>query len=197
MQPVSSEVTELLDRWSGGDPQALDELVPLIFDDVRELARRHLAREAPGHTLQPTALVNEAWLRLVGGVEQGWKSRAHFFGAASRAIRRVLVDHARARRRAKRGGDALKVTLSTQLAGDEVLALDFVALDDALERLGEEYPEERETVELRFFGGLSSPEIAEVMAVSSRTVARRWTFARAWLFRQLREGAEEATAGGS
>ncbi len=189
-----SDVTMLLHAALDGDPQAMNRLMPLVYSEIRALAGRHMNRERRNHTLQPTALVNEAWLRLVGGVEQGWKSRAHFFGAASRAIRRVLVDHARARNRAKRGGDALRVTLSTQLAGDEVVALDFVALDDALERPGEDYPEERETVELRFFGGLNSPEIAEVMDVSSRTVGRRWTFAKAWLFRELREGVDGTAA---
>jgi len=189
------DVTLLLQAIRDGDRGALDELVPLVYDEIRAIARRQLGRERRDHTLQPTALTNEAYLRLVGRTEANWANRAHFFGVASQVIRRVLVEHARARGRDKRGGHALRVTLTEQLVGGGSIDLDFLALDTALEELGEEHPDEKQVVELRFFGGLSIPEAAELLGVSTRTVERRWTFAPAWLFRALRDGEDEGSSG--
>lgn len=189
------DVTILLQAIRDGDRGALEELVPLVYDEIRAIARRHLSRERRDHTLQPTALTNEAYLRLVGRTEANWANRAHFFGVASQVIRRVLVEHARARGRDKRGGNALRVTLSEELVGGSPVDLDFLALDTALEELGAEHPDEKQVVELRFFGGMSVPETAELLGVSTRTVERRWTFARAWLFRKLQDQDEEAAAG--
>ncbi len=188
------DVTILLRAISDGDRGAIEHLIPLVYDEIRAIAGRHMSRERRNHTLQPTALTNEAYLRLVGRTEANWENRAHFFGVASQVIRRVLVEHARARGRDKRGGNALRITLDEDLAGGQGLDLDFLALDGALEELGEEHPEEKQVVELRFFGGMSVPETAKVLDVSSRTVERRWTFARAWLFRKLR-GREGTSSG--
>jgi RNA polymerase sigma factor (TIGR02999 family) len=192
---VQRDVTVLLQAIRKGDPDAMDRLMPLVYPEIRKLAARHMDRERRNHTLQPTALVNEAYLRLVDRREASWESRAHFLGAASQVIRRVLVEHARARNREKRGGGALRVTLAEEPAGGASVDLDVLALDQALDRLGEEHPAERQAVELRFFGGLSIPEAAEVLGVSTRTVERRWTFARAWLFRELRDGSEAPSKG--
>lgn len=188
------DVTILLRQISDGDRAALDRLIPLVYDEIRAIASRHMSRERRDHTLQPTALINEAYLRLVDRRDPSWENRAHFLGVASQVIRRVLVEHARFRGREKRGGRVLKVTLSEELAGGPARDLDFLVLDGALDELGEEYPEEKQVVELRFFGGMSVSEAAEMLDVSPRTVERRWTFARAWLFRQLRDG-ERAGAG--
>jgi RNA polymerase sigma factor (TIGR02999 family) len=159
--------------------------LPLVYDEMRAVAARHLRGERPDHTLQPTALVHEAYLRLAQRRSTDWESRAHFLGVASQAIRRVLVEHARARRRDKRGGGRLRVTLSDEMALGRGPDLDVLALDEALTRLGEEDPTDQRVVELRFFGGLSVKETAKVLGVVERTVHRRWTFARAWLFREL------------
>jgi RNA polymerase sigma factor (TIGR02999 family) len=192
----NDDVTMLLRAIGEGDREALDRLIPLVYPELRALAARQMNRERKDHTLQPTALVNEAYLRLVDRREPSWESRAHFLGAASQVIRRVLVEHARARKREKRGGDALKVTLSDDPAGDGGFDLDLLALDEALDHLGEEHPDERRAVELRYFGGLSVPEAAKVLGVSTRTVERHWTFARAWLFRELGRGAGSNPGGG-
>ncbi len=163
----------------------MDRLLPLLYQEIREIAACHMSRERRDHTLQPTALVHEAYLRLVDRKQSSWENRAHFLGAASQVIRRVLVEHARARKRVKRGGGMFLVTLPRELAGGEMADLDLIALDRALERLGKEDPDERAVVELRFFGGMSVPEIAKALNTSTRTVERRWTFAKAWLFREL------------
>jgi RNA polymerase sigma factor (TIGR02999 family) len=189
------DVTALLRALNDGDRDAMDRLIPLLYQEIREIAAHHMGMERRDHTLQPTALVNEAYLRLAGSKTSNWESRAHFLGAASRVIRRVLVEHARSRNRLKRGGGQQLVTLPREIAGDEGIDLDLLALDRALQRLGEEDPEEKEVVELRFFGGMSVPEIARVLGVSPRTVERRWSYARAWLFREL-EGVEPHGRGG-
>ena len=186
MSHAPEEITEMLVRWSGGDRDALDRLMPIIYDELRRIAGRHFRRERADNTLQPTALVNEVYLQLVdqGGVS--WQSRAHFFGIAARIMRQVLVDRARARNAAKRGGGDYKLDL-TEIsdAPDEGRGLDLLALDQALERLASFDPQQSRIVELKFFGSLSIEETAEVMGVSPATVKREWALAKSWLFREL------------
>jgi len=184
------EVTELLRAWGAGDAEACEALARLVYAELRRQARRALRREEEGHTLQPTALVHEAWLRLDGQLHVRWQSRSQFFAVAARMMRRVLVDHARTRQALKRGGSAAQVTLGTvesELAPpDAVLdAVDLLALDDALHRLGEIDPQKARLVELRYFAGLSIPEAAESLGVSSATIGREWAVARIWLRREL------------
>lgn len=181
----SSDVTTLLGQWSDGDTAALDRLLPLIYADLRQLAASYLRREAPGHTLQSTALVHEAFLRLVDQRNTHWRNRAHFFGIAASMIRRILVDHARQQKAEKRGGNAVHLELDEAMAVADKKAFDIVALDDALARLAELDERQSELIELRFFGGLSIEETAEVMKLSPATVKREWTVARAWLYREL------------
>jgi RNA polymerase sigma factor (TIGR02999 family) len=180
-------VTELLAAWGGGDPRALDALVPLVYAELRQQARRALRREGAGHTLQPTALVHEAWLRLVDQRHARWESRSQFFGVAAQVMRRVLVDHARTRHAQKRGGGAVQVSLSDAAAvdGGSDADVDVLALDDALSRLAELDPRKARLVELRYFVGLSIPEAAEAMGISQATVGREWAVARLWLRREL------------
>ena len=178
-------ITSLLARAQEGDRQATDELLPLVYEELRELADRFLAAEKRGATLQPTALVHEAYLRLVGSDQAGWENRAHFFGAAARAIRRILVDRARARRAARRGGDRpLRLDTDAPLAGPGP-SLDVLALDEALAKLASVDAQKARVVELRFFGGLSVDETAASLGVSASTVAREWVFARTWLHRAM------------
>jgi RNA polymerase sigma factor (TIGR02999 family) len=179
------DVTALLLAWNNGNPGALDDLMPVVYDELRRLARRHMRLEGPGHTLQTTALVNEAYIRLVDQKRVTWQNRAHFFGIAAQLIRRLLVDHARARHRLKRGGAALKVEWSEQLSPPASRQMDLVALDDALNRLANLEPQKSRIVELRFFGGLSIEETAEALNISQATVKRDWSFARAWLHREM------------
>ncbi|HMN40916.1 MAG TPA: sigma-70 family RNA polymerase sigma factor [Phycisphaerales bacterium] len=192
----SGHMTVLLARAGAGDAKATDELLPLVYDELRVLAAQHLGGERPNHTLQPTALVHEAYLRLLGpdGEQTPWQNRAHFFGAAARAIRRILVDHARARDSLKRGGGAPKVSLdevSIAVADDatgragEAAGVDLLALDKALARLAAMDPHKATVVELRFFGGLTVEETARSLGVSESTIAREWQFARVWLHREL------------
>ena len=179
-------VTILLDRAQRGDRTATDELFPLVYDELRGLAAHSLEGERVGHTLQATALVNEAYMRLVGPTDAGWQSRAHFFGAAGRAIRRILTDHARARGRLKRGGPhAARVPLDDALVVGADTVPDMVALDEALERLAALDPQKARVVELRFFAGLSVEETARALGVSESTVARDWRFARVWLHKEV------------
>lgn len=190
--PGSSPVTALLSRAVNGERSATDELFPLVYDELRRLADRHLAAERPGQTLQPTALVHEAYLRLVGPSDVGWESRAHFFGAASHAIRRILVDRARARRRARRGHGVRPLPLES--AGTLVApgpSLDLLALDEALGELSAIDALKGRVVELRFFGGLTVAETASTLGVSQSTVAREWRFSRAWLHRAMGHGPSE------
>ncbi len=181
------EITQLLSEWSTGEPEVLARLMPLVLADLRQMAERHFARESPGHTLQPTALVNELYLKLLGSRTVQWQSRAQFFAFAAELMRRILVDHARARQTEKRGGDVVKIALDA--VPDEPLEenLDLIALDEALVSLAAIEPRQSRIVELRFFGGLSVQETAEVLGISSRTVKREWRLARIWLFRQLSE----------
>jgi RNA polymerase sigma factor (TIGR02999 family) len=181
----SEAITSLLARAQEGDRQATDELLPLVYEELRELADRFLAAEKRGATLQPTALVHEAYLRLVGSDQAGWENRAHFFGAAARAIRRILVDQARARRAARRGGGRpLRLDTDAPLAGPEP-SLDVLAIDEALAKLASIDAQKARVVELRFFGGLSVDETAASLGVSASTVAREWVFARTWLHRAM------------
>ena len=179
------EVTQLLHAWRSGDDDALNRLFPLLYDELRAMAAGHLRRERPDHTLQPTALVHEAYLRLLPRKEASVEDRAQFLSVAAQAIRRVLVDHGRGKARAKRGGGQVRVTLTGKVATEGPLDLDILDLDRALERLGEADPIDQKVVELKYFGGLSDAEAAKVLACSERTVRRRWIYARAWLFREL------------
>ena len=179
------QVTQLLVAWGDGDQAARDELMPLVYEELRRLAHKVMSRERPGHTLQTSALLNEAYLRLVDQKNIHWQDRAHFFGIAARLMRQVLVDYARKRGYAKRGGDARRVPLDEAMIVSEERAADVVALDDALKTLAEIDPRQSQIVELRFFGGLSIEETAEVLAVSPGTVMRDWTLAKAWLRRAV------------
>jgi RNA polymerase sigma factor (TIGR02999 family) len=182
----------LLEQWGGGDQQALERLTPLVYAELHRLASRHLRRERPDHTLQSTALVNEAYLKLVGQHSIRWQNRAHFFGIAAQLIRRILVDYARTRLAEKRGSSAPKLSLEDVLESPASRDLDLVALDDALEDLAKIDARQSRVVELRFFAGLSVEETAEVMQMSPATVKREWTVAKAWLFRQIRRQAADA-----
>lgn len=183
--PNPNEVTGLLVRWRSGDREALDSLMPLVYEELRQLARHYLRQERPGHTLQSTALVHEAYVRLLGQDPPQWQNRAHFFGVAARVMRQILVDHARSSRAAKRGGDSLKLTLDEGLVGSKKEDLDLVALDDALNSLAQISPQQSQIVELRFFSGLTIEDTSEVLGISPATVKRHWTAARAWLFREM------------
>ena len=185
MSPSSHIVTQLLQEWSGGDREALDRLLPLVYEELRQQAARHLRRERPGHTLQTTALVHEAYLRLVGQREVRWQNRAHFFAICAQLMRRILTDHARRRLAAKRGGSQLRLTLdeASDSAGEG--GVDILAVDEALTKLSAIDPQQGRVVELRFFSGLSVEETAEVLGVSARTVKRDWSVAKAWLHREI------------
>lgn len=178
------EVTVLLHAVRAGDSEALDRLVPLVYDELRALAQRELYREAPGHTLHATALVHEAYLKLAGGGLPA-TDRAHFLAIASRSMRQLLVDHARRRKAVKRGGDLVRTTLTDAGGRMDFRSEELIALDEALEKLD---PRQRQIVELRFFAGMEEKEIAEVLDVSSRTVRRDWVKARAWLYRYMYPG---------
>jgi RNA polymerase sigma factor (TIGR02999 family) len=184
--PTPEDVTALLIRWGEGDQSAIDRLMPVVYDELRRIAGRHFRRERPGNTLQPTALVNEVYLRLVDQRGVSWQSRAHFFGIAARLMRQVLVDRARSRQAAKRGGADYRLDL-TDISDvpDKSRPLDLLALDQALERLASFDPQQGRIVELKFFGGLSIEETAEVMTTSPATVKREWALAKSWLFREL------------
>ena len=181
-----AEVTTLLHRWADGEPQAMEALMPLVYEELRGIARRYLRREREGHTLETAALVHEAYFRLVDQERVQWGGRSHFYAMAAQSMRRILVDHARGHRYQKRGGGAPKVSLEEAFHLGAERPVDVVALDDALKQLAAEDPDKARLVELRFFGGLSHAEIAEVMAVSLSTVERSWRMARAWLYRALK-----------
>lgn len=182
----SSPVTELLVRWRGGDREALESLMPLVYDELRRLANHYLQRERSDHTLQSTALVHEAYMRLAGENAPQWQNRAHFFGIAARVMRQILVEYARSHSAAKRGGaGACKITLDESLELAQRTDVDVVALDGALNRLSELDPQQSRIVELRFFTGLTIEDTSEVMGLSPATVKRDWTSARAWLHREI------------
>ena len=180
-----SEVTQLLLDWSSGDSAALEKLIPLVYHELKRIARNHMRRERPGHTLLSSDLVNEAYLRLVDYKRMQWQNRAHFLAVAAQAMRRILIEHARERQTAKRGAGAIKVALDEVATIADEKAAELVALDDALKRLAELDPRKTQVVELRYFGGLSIDETAEVLGVSTATVERDWSTARIWLHREI------------
>ncbi len=188
MTPGPEDVTTLLVAWSNGDQTALDKLMPLVYDELRLMARRYMAQQAPGHTLQTTALIHEAFLKLAGHADKHWQNRAHFFGVAAQAMRCVLVDYARAHQYAKRGGGAHALALDEAAVVSTERAAELVALDDALQALARLDPRKARLVELRYFGGLSVDETATVLKVSSETVLRDWRLAKVWLLRELSGG---------
>jgi RNA polymerase sigma factor (TIGR02999 family) len=192
MPKSSKEVTQLLLAWNGGDKDALDRLMPLVYDELRRLARRYMMRESPGHTLQTTALVNEAYMRLVDWKNVHWQNRAHFFGVSAQLMRRILVDFARSRQQLKREGAAHPVSLDEALVVSSERGEDLVALDDALKALAEIDARKSRIVEMRFFGGLSVEETAEVVGIAPITVMREWTKAKAWLYRELNRATTDA-----
>jgi len=183
-----SSVTGLLKAWGGGDHAALEKLVPLVDAELRRLARRYMGGERTGHTLQPTALINEVYLRLIDWGNISWEDRAHFFGLSARLMRRTLVDHARRHRTSKRGGGALTIAFDEVSVPPPEQTADLLAIDDALNTLATQDPRKSQIVELRFFGGLTVEETAAVLKVSPRTVKREWSLARAWLYCQLTQG---------
>jgi RNA polymerase sigma factor (TIGR02999 family) len=179
-------ISVVLEEMKRGDARAADKLLPLVYDEFRALARHYLAQERANHTLQPTALVHEAYMKLVDQTRVDWQGRSHFFAVAAQAMRRILVDHARSRQREKRGGGRARVILDDDVALSPQKDEDVLALDEALQRLAKLDPRQSKVVELRFFGGMSVEEVAQALGVSKRTVEGDWTFARAWLSRELR-----------
>jgi len=184
MAPRLEDVTSLLVASSKGDQEALNQLLPLVYDELRRLADRYLHRERSDHTLQATALVHEAYLRLIDQ-KVSWANRAHFFGVAAEMMRRILIDHARSRQAAKRGSGGIKLSLDDVLEITDERAADLIALDDALKALAEFDPQKARVVELRFFGGLSIEETAAVMGLGTATITRQWRLAKAWLYHEL------------
>ena len=182
---MPDDVTQLLENWSNGDREALEKLMPLVYDELHRLAQLYLRRERSDHTLQSTALVHEAYLRMVDQKNVRWQNRAHFFGVAAQSIRHILVDHARSHLAAKRGAGAAKLSLDEAIGVPEKREVDLLALDRALEGLAALDPQQGRIVELRFFGGLSIEETAEVLHISSATVKRDWVMAKAWLYQNL------------
>ena len=184
MEPVPpAGVTELFIQAENGNREALDEMLPLVYGELRRLANFYLSKERPGHTLQPTALVHEAYLRLINQQSVNWKNRAHFFGLAAQMMRRILTNHARDRAADKRGGKSERVSLSRVAASSELKDIELIALDDALKQLSKRDSRKGRIVELKFFAGLTTEEIAEILQISPATVRREWAVARAWLFR--------------
>jgi RNA polymerase sigma factor (TIGR02999 family) len=184
---LPDNITHLLKEWSDGDLSALDKLTPLVYAELRQQAARYLRRERPGHSFQTTALINEAYLRLIDAKDVRWQSRAHFFAIAANLMRRILVDHARRRDAEKRGGSQLRLTLDEGLAVTKETNVDLLAIDEALDRLATIDPQQARVVELRFFSGLSVEETASALDVSPKTVKRDWSVARAWLRREIGE----------
>ena len=185
--PSPQNVTEMLRDWRNGDQEALERLIPVVYDELHRQAANYLRRELPGHTLQTTALIHEAYLRLMNQENIEWQDRAHFYAIAARLMRQILIDHARKRRATKRGGSDIKVPLGEAMVISPERGVDLVALDEALTRLATIDPQQSRIVELRYFSGLSVEETAEVLAVSSRTVKRDWNVAKAWLRQQIGE----------
>ena len=184
MSVESGTVTQLLAQWTDGDARALDALIPLVYDELRRLARSYLRRERSDHTLQTTALVHEAYLRLVDQ-NASWQNRAHFFGIAAQMMRRILVDHARGHHAARRGEGVCKMTLNEEIVGVAHRDIDVIAVDEALTRLAELDAQQSRIVELRFFAGLSIADTSEVLKISPATVKRDWAMAKAWLYREM------------
>jgi RNA polymerase sigma factor (TIGR02999 family) len=188
MQPAAEQITQLLQSWHQGDQGAIEKLVPLVYGELHRLAQRYMSDERSDHTLQTTALVNEAYLRLVHSEHANWESRTHFFGVCAQVMRRILVDWARSRQALKRGGEVHALDLHEALAVAKQPGTDLVAIDDALIALAAVDPRKGQVVELRFFGGLSVKETAEVLKVSPETVQRDWKLAKSWLRRELSRG---------
>lgn len=184
-EPAAREITQLLKAWGEGDPSALDQLAPLVYAELHRLARGYMRGEREGHLLQTTALINEAWVRLIDWQDAQWQNRAHFFGVAAQMMRRILVDFARERGASKRGGSAQRVVLEEAVLVSAKRSADIIALDEALNTLAEFDARKSRIVEMRFFGGLDVVETAAVLKLSSRTVKREWNLARAWLYQEL------------
>src|SRR5256885_3720522 len=182
-----TDITRIFYSVESGDAKAADQLLPLVYDELRKLAAHKMVNEAPGHTLQPTALVHEAWLRLVGSKEQTWQNRAHFFGAAAEAMRRILIENARRKRAVRHGGNQQRVAVDEVEIAADAKDEELLAMDDALERFTALDPQKAELVKLRYFVGLTTDEAAEILGISVPTAKRWWTYARAWLFSQLDE----------
>jgi RNA polymerase sigma factor (TIGR02999 family) len=193
LESTSHDVTQLLQSWSHGNREALADLLPLVYDELRRLAASYMRFEAPGHTLQATALVHEAYMKLIQQREVSWKSRAHFFGIAAQMIRRILVDHIRATRAQKRGSGFAALSLDEALGVGEKKNWEIIALDDALKTLAKVDPQQARIVELRFFAGLSIEETADIVGISPATVKRDWVSAKAWLFRELSRNPSSAS----
>jgi len=185
MRQTPENVTQLLIEWGKGDKEALDKLVPLVYEELRRQAARYLRHERVGHTLQTTALIHEAYVRLVDQRNVHWQNRAHFFGIAAQMMRRILIDHARSKKRAKRGGSDIRISFTEASLKTPDRDLDIVALDEALERLAQIDEQQSRIVELRFFSGLTVEETAEVLSISTATVKRDWSMAKAWLHREI------------
>lgn len=192
ISPAAPEVTQILRDWSAGDHAAADRLMPLVYEELRRLAHTYLARERQDHTLQATALVHEAYLRLVDQERVTWQNRAHFAGVAAQLMRRILIQHARAHHAAKRGGHLQKLYLDETRELAQETSADLLAIDSALENLSRIHPREGKVVEMKFFGGLELKEIAEVLNVSVKTVVRDWSFAKVWLCRELTQNPAHA-----
>lgn len=182
---ISEDVTKLLEAWSDGDGKVLDQLMPLVYDELHRMAKRYMSSQPSGHTLQTTELIHEAYLKLVGSKEKRWQNRAHFFGVAAQAMRHILVDHARSRQSEKRGGATQMIELDEAAIVSSSRAEEIVALDDALLRLSDLDQRKSRVVELRYFGGLNIDETAEVLKVSPETIIRDWKFAKTWLLREM------------
>ena len=191
--PSAHKVTELLIAWGNGNQNALEQLFPLVYDELRRLAHRYMRRERPGHSLQTTAVVHEAYLRLIDQKHVQWQNRAHFFAIAAQMMRRILITHAQSHAYAKRGGGALKVSLDEAAILSRERAGELIALDEALKELTAIDPRRSQVVELRFFGGLSNAEIAEVLKISPNTVTRDWNVAKAWLYREMSKEREDGS----
>jgi RNA polymerase sigma-70 factor (ECF subfamily) len=182
-----NQITQRLAAWQAGDVAAMDEVIRVVYQELRRMADRYLRQENPGHTLQPTALVHEAWLRLIDQTQVNWQNRAQFFGVAAQMMRRILVDHAKTKHREKRGGDAVRLSLEETMDLSDERAADLVALDDALQALAAIDSRKCRVVELRYFGGLSVEETAEVLQVSPQTILRDWKLAKAWLYQEIKK----------
>ena len=189
-----SDVTRILNAIEQGDTRAVDKLLPAVYQELRQLAAQRLSREAPGQTLQATALVHEAYLRLLGTDARDWKGRTHFFAAAAEAMRRILVENARRKHRLKRGGDQQRIDLDEALVVGSKPSEQLIALDEAMSRLAEDEPAIAELVKLRYFAGLTLEQAAELLGISRRTATRHWGFARAWLYRQIADGDTQDSA---
>jgi RNA polymerase sigma factor (TIGR02999 family) len=191
-QTPNPDLTTLLQAWSAGDTQARDKLWPVVFLELERMASAYIRQERPGHTLEPHALINELYTRLIDWSNAQWINRSHFFGMSARMMRQILVDYARTRTRQRRGGDVERIVLDDAIVFSESKCEQLIALDEAMNRLASEYPRQAQVVELRYFGGLSEDEAAGILDVSRPTVTRDWNFARAWLLSELRHKSNEA-----